>query len=236
MLEFDGDGASFGRDTGRLFGEERSPWAAQPSHVSYTRAFRLGGTTDRTPGEYLHVDNATGEPEASSETNERLHPSVRCRLLKSLTKEWISEGPDKKKVQLDWKPPALSGFTLVPVPPSTTGGSTSTTWKWVKTVKVGGVSKVILIPEHQIKENSWEDSLVWYKDREMLADVALSVGVSIRKDDYRVQSLTLPNSRRNFSQSNSIFQPRVASSLVRFAKSRAEYVSGILCSNNHLPE
>jgi hypothetical protein len=67
----------------------------------------------------------------------------------------------------------------------------------------------------------------------MLADVALSVSLSRRKDDHRIQSLYLPNSRQNFSQSNSIFQLRVASGLVKFAESRAGYVGEIYCRNDH---
>lgn len=89
-------------------------YAAGPVSNSFTGIFRLGGSTYRTPGQYLIDETERGD------TNEFIHPSVRLRRAKLP----------------DWKPPGLSGFDTMPDPKRP--GS----WVWSKTLKDGTVIEI----------------------------------------------------------------------------------------------
>lgn len=136
--------------------KNRSLWAAQPIHNSMTGVFLAGGVRYRAPGEYKAVDEAGAKIEGpQGPTNEGMHPSVRMRFLKNAD------------FKADWQPMALNGFRLVKT--TAPGG-----WEWVKTVKVGGASKDVKIPEFRIADGSWEARLMAQEDKVMLEDIELS--------------------------------------------------------------
>jgi hypothetical protein len=118
-------------------------WATGFIHDSFEGVYRLGSSKHHSPGQYEL--SGYGKDSVTGGTNGVMYPSVRVKMRIPA-----------------WKSPALEGFQ--PVLDEKEPGK----WNWVKKVK--GSEKLVVIPEYQIKEMSWEGLTLTKRDWKKVDD------------------------------------------------------------------